>query len=174
MIVNEGFLFNYFYFTLQVSDQAGILKQEALKIISKRAEAFSDDIYFVALYLSPKRKSMAISKKKNYKDIRNGIVKLLFNWDFSRIHVSEVLSSLDLYENNVLPFTKAELDLVNPREFWKELVGHVQLRALAIKLFSIVPHSAEVERLFSSLGMIKSKSRNKLEIENLRQIAFIK
>ncbi|CAG8441495.1 5717_t:CDS:2 [Cetraspora pellucida] len=48
------------------------------------------------------------------------------------------------------------------------------LRHLATKVFAIVPHGAGCERLFSSLGLIKSKVRNKLTPDNLSIIGQLR
>lgn len=39
---------------------------------------------------------------------------------------------------------------------------------MAIKIFCIVPHAAEVERFFSALGGIQSAKQSQLTIQNMQ------
>lgn len=104
-------------------------KAHALAVISKRAREFSDDIYFIALFLSPAHKNMAIS--------------------------------VNLQKS--------------PRAFWSEFTGNSPLlRRFALKVLAIVPHGAACERLFSSLGLTKTKSRNRLSPDTLSRLGHIK
>jgi len=48
------------------------------------------------------------------------------------------------------------------------------LKALAIKLFSIVPHAAEVERFFSNLGGIQSIKCSRLTIPHLETLGTLR
>jgi hypothetical protein len=41
-------------------------------------------------------------------------------------------------------------------------------------LLSVRPHTAAVERLFSSLGLAKTKSRNQLSVEKLKMMSLIR
>ncbi|KAL6560361.1 hypothetical protein OROGR_003920 [Orobanche gracilis] len=48
------------------------------------------------------------------------------------------------------------------------------LRTFARKVFSIVPHGGPCERIFSTLGLIKTKPRKRQEVSSLNMIAQIK
>jgi hypothetical protein len=68
---------------------------------------------------------------------------------------------------------------VNLIEFWRELdtpkvdpLG-AELARLAMRIFSIVPNSAAVERLFSRFGIVHSKLRNRLQPEKVRKTVLI-
>jgi hypothetical protein len=45
---------------------------------------------------------------------------------------------------------------------------------LAIYIFNFVPNSASCERLFSDMGNIKTKKRNRLSVKKTRDCAFLK
>jgi hypothetical protein len=49
-----------------------------------------------------------------------------------------------------------------------------ELRELAINLYSIVPHGASVERLFSMLGWYNTDTRNSLQCTTVEAMAAIK
>ena len=53
-------------------------------------------------------------------------------------------------------------------------VGDHPLKAIAQILFSLVPHSAEVERLFSNLGGIQSAKRCNLSIDNFEMLGKLR
>ena len=62
----------------------------------------------------------------------------------------------------------------DPIRVWKILPSSNPLVQLAHLLFSFIPNSAETERLFSHMGDIKTKKRNRLGIQKLRDCALIK
>jgi hypothetical protein len=57
---------------------------------------------------------------------------------------------------------------------WKILDRQNPLVSLAILILSFVPNSASTERLFSSMGDIKTKKRNRLGVQKLRDCALVK
>ncbi|KAA8906714.1 hypothetical protein FN846DRAFT_778107, partial [Sphaerosporella brunnea] len=60
--------------------------------------------------------------------------------------------------------------------YWESLMvdsTQFPLKAIAIKLFRIVPHAADVERLFSALNRIHTDDRNCLHVETLKILAGV-
>ncbi len=54
--------------------------------------------------------------------------------------------------------------------YWKKLIlskEKMPLKIVAERLFSIIPHTAAVERSFSQLGMISTKRRNRISTSHL-------
>jgi len=62
----------------------------------------------------------------------------------------------------------------NPRIYWNLIVGVPTVQKFALKIFSIVPHGAAVERLFSTLSLCKSKIRNRLSVQMLKNMALLR
>jgi hypothetical protein len=62
----------------------------------------------------------------------------------------------------------------DPIRVWKILDRQNPLVNLAILILSFVPNSASTERLFSSMGDIKTKKRNRLGVQKLRDCALVK
>lgn len=52
--------------------------------------------------------------------------------------------------------------------------GANALVKFALRLFAIVPNSAGVERLFSMLGIVVTKHRNRLGVEKARKVVLVK
>ena len=62
------------------------------------------------------------------------------------------------------------------RDWWKSLLVSITshpLKALAIKLFSIVPHVAEVEHFFSNLGGIQSVKCSHLTVSHVETLGTL-
>lgn len=81
---------------------------------------------------------------------------------------------LKVYHNGDAPFNGGKSD---GKDWWKSLVVNVNshpLKALAIKLFSIVPHAAEIERFFSNLGGIQSIKRSNLTIPHMQTFGTLR
>lgn len=62
----------------------------------------------------------------------------------------------------------------DPVRVWRTLNVENPLVKLAILVLSFVPNSASTERIFSSMGDIKTKKRNKLGVQKLRDCALVK
>ncbi len=66
-------------------------------------------------------------------------------------------------------FEKETVESVNTLEWWKSLaiikgcIGDKELAAIEI-LFTAIATSAEIERMFSSFGLVHSKLRNQLGV----------
>ncbi|KAG8879540.1 hypothetical protein FRC20_000112 [Serendipita sp. 405] len=85
-------------------------------------------------------------------------------------------ASLHLSEHKRVATETGNLDL---RKIWSSIdtgiwKGSNQLVKLAIRIFSVVGNSADCERLFSAMGDIHSKKRNRLSEQRVRDIAVVK
>ncbi|KAL5701103.1 hypothetical protein ACHQM5_026478 [Ranunculus cassubicifolius] len=138
--------------TTKVADlQITVLKDHVLCAIGKKVKEFQDPIYFVALFLHPACKKMALSRMMTGELIMKGALEIAKAWHFNK------------------------RDTRSARDFWEKFAGSTALlRRFAMKVFSIVPHSAPCEQLFSTLGIIKTKPRNRLQVKSLNMLAQIK
>jgi len=81
---------------------------------------------------------------------------------------------LKTYHNGEAPFKGGKSDA---KDWWKSLVVDIKshpLKVLAVKLFSIVPHAAEVERFFSNLGGVQSVKRSNLSIPHMQTLGTLR
>ncbi len=64
----------------------------------------------------------------------------------------------------------------NVTAWWRgvKYAGNAELAVLAEVLFSVVPHSASVERVFSDFGWFQSKRRTRLDPDTIGKLATIK
>ncbi|RIB00866.1 hypothetical protein C2G38_2232651 [Gigaspora rosea] len=151
------------------------LETHALGIISKRAREFSDDIYFIALFLSSAYKNMAISRYMNKDHIIYGCIELARAWNFKKKNAILLRKELIGYNNNAL-FKSLLVNLQkSPRAFWSEFTGNSPLlRRFALKVLAIAPYGAACKQLFSFLDLTKAKSRNRLSPNTLFRLGHIK
>lgn len=119
--------------------------QDVKRIIGVREKKYDKDIYFVALYLSPRFRNIAKSKRKTFVHMKYAIFLLAKNWDFGRDEVDQLNVDLSHYDNYDIAFGNAESLPKEPRKYWQQIVNVPSLRKLVLKLFSIVPHGAAVE-----------------------------
>ncbi|CAG8693720.1 439_t:CDS:2, partial [Cetraspora pellucida] len=122
-------------------------KAHVLAVISRRAREFSDDIYFVALFLSPTYKKMAMSRYMNGERLVRGCLELARVWNFKKPDASLLLKELNSYKDGTPPFNRISTNLQqSPRSFWANFTGNSPLlRQFAMKVFAIVPHGAAYE-----------------------------
>ncbi|CAG8545044.1 5471_t:CDS:2 [Ambispora leptoticha] len=111
------------YIHLEISkleeDSISGFKAHALTVISRRAREFSNDIYFIALFLSPVYKSMAISKHMNGDRLLRGCLELARVWMFDKRDASLLFKELINYKDNNPPFDRISPNIQqSPRSFW--------------------------------------------------------
>jgi hypothetical protein len=71
--------------------------------------------------------------------------------------------------------TKYSCSYFSPKTWWKMVEDPNDfLKSLALKLFSITPHSAACERAFSMLGFLYGKRRQCLSISTIEMLAKIR
>ncbi|KAK2463975.1 hypothetical protein APHAL10511_004026 [Amanita phalloides] len=63
---------------------------------------------------------------------------------------------------------------LDPLDAWQVLDKTNPLVTLAIYVFNFIPNSASCERLFSEMGNVKTKKRNRLSVKKTRDCAFLK
>src|SRR6266498_5092526 len=87
----------------------------------------------------------------------------------------ELLAQLQKYFDKAKPYDSSyTVNQDTPYLWWNSIIdGRSSLSRLAKVIFSITPHSASCERLFSALGWIFGKRRTNLCTETLESMAKI-
>ena len=91
----------------------------------------------------------------------------------------ELMHQMKLYRTRQKPFDIDLGDSEFPITWWSSMEDNFSkekdyLVQLALKLYSVTPHAAGCERVWSSLGWLYGKRRNRLElnkIENMYKLA---
>nr|CCA27740.1 predicted protein putative [Albugo laibachii Nc14] len=158
----------------------GELKQHCLSTIQRRFEEyFRNPIYVVALFLHPKYKSLAISSELyNTKDAYGDIIFFASVWRFTKAEVRDMREAVRDYSKGIGYFADFDGVVTYPTEWWRNVKskqpGIEGLRKLAILVHGIVPHVADIERMFSLLGYQHTKSRNNMSTSTLKKIGQLK
>ena len=147
-------------------------KVAVLTAISSLAKRLNHPAYFVALFLNPGWQTMAISRKYNIESITKEILILAKRFGFPRSQCIELKS--DVADYIVLAQARGNWDGIELWRWWDQQLRCQQLRLFALKLLSVRPHTAAVERLFSSLSFTKTKSRSQLGVERMKMMAVIR
>ncbi|KAL5732222.1 hypothetical protein ACHQM5_004869 [Ranunculus cassubicifolius] len=153
------------------------LRDHILCATRKIVKEYEDPIYFIALFLHPACKNLAMSQKMTGEKIVREALEIAKVWRFTKNEAGSLFKELINYKNGDAPFSDLnERSGRSARDFWDKFCGaSPMLRRFAKKLFAILPHSGSCERLFSTLGLINTKtSSNRLELERLNMVAQIK
>src|SRR4029077_11205498 len=123
------------------------------------------------LFLNPGWQTMAISRKYHAESIAKEVLILAKNFGFSKSQCIQLIS--DISDYIILVQERGQWDDTNPWNWWSQQLKCQQLRLLALKILSVRLHTAAVERLFSSLGLSKTKPQNRLNVEKMKMMALI-
>ncbi|KIO32494.1 hypothetical protein M407DRAFT_66689 [Tulasnella calospora MUT 4182] len=136
------------------------------------------DIHFLALYLHPLCRRLAVSnapRSRKFKEVCVIAGTLAKKLGWTQNITTKLLSDLQEYHACRPPFTGGTAD---GAAWWRELPGvsatEHPLKGMALIIFAIVPHTAEVERVFSSLGGFHSPRRSRLSVENLEMLGKLR
>ncbi|TFY74737.1 hypothetical protein EWM64_g9275 [Hericium alpestre] len=135
------------------------------------------DIHWFALFLHPLCRKLAISSALHSRTISKAYeiaVDLAQRWNWTEQAAMQLIRDIKIYYNGEPPFAGGS---ANAKDWWTNLTTSAAdhpLKALALKIFKIVPHAADVERLFSNLAGIQSVKQSKLSIEHLETFGTLR
>lgn len=151
--------------------------RHAKEVLRKTFHRMNHDVHFLALFLHPLCRRLALSNWKlarTYADVVRIALKLAQKWGWPMKAATQLTKDLHEYSLVQGPFVGG---LTNAQTWWENLPISAEVRpikSMAILLFSIVPHSAEVERLFSDLANIEGKKRTHLDVETLQSLGRLR
>src|SRR6266542_4259612 len=93
-----------------------------------------------------------------------------------RLSAETLISHLSKFKERNSPYgVRYDCQISKPLTWWNLIEDKYEnLQLLAKKIFSIVPHSAFYERVFSALGWFYGKKRQRLGINNLESLSKIR
>jgi hypothetical protein len=128
------------------------------------------DHHLLALFLHPLAQNLALSQHvhaRNFADICRIAMALAHRWGWNQGAAKKLLDHLQQYRANQGIF---EGGLSNAEQWWKHqpvTAEQCPLKAMALIMHAIVPHSAELERLFSDLGKTQGDSQSNLDVTTI-------
>ncbi|VDB95632.1 unnamed protein product [Peniophora sp. CBMAI 1063] len=148
------------------------LLEHAQTVFSRRFAFMITPIHALALYLHPMCRALALSKATgggfSYDLMLKTALGIVQKWRFKkgRAVAKALIADMEEYQACRGVFAGGQTDAYT---WWTSrplIRSEHPLRVLAEMLHSIVPHSAEIERLFSQLGGVQTPKRCNLTVEN--------
>jgi hypothetical protein len=160
---------------LEEDEDAGFLTH-AKSVFDRRFKYIATPIHWLALFLHPLCRKLAVSETAHGHSLTFMIqtaLKLAQQWRWTEGKARQLREDLQAYYHCKSPFSGGSK---NAKEWWEAIpTGKYDgIRSLAIILASIVPHSADVERLFSDLGATQTPRRNGMTIEHMEKYGKIR
>ncbi|KAF9000108.1 ribonuclease H-like domain-containing protein [Cyathus striatus] len=148
--------------------------RHAKETVTHYFHAMNTELHWLALFLHPLCCKLAIISSvhsQTTKDAFRIALGIAEKWGWSRKHAEQLLKDIQAYANEELPFKGGKADAI---VWWKSVIGFHPIQTFAIKMMSIVPHAAEVERFFSNLGGVQSVKRSQLTIAHLESLGTLR
>jgi len=146
-------------------------------VINTQFHAMNTDLHWLALFLHPLCRKLVISiavHSRKVEDAYQIAAHIAKSWGWTKEMAIALITDIKAYSTGMAPFQGRIADV---KDWWKSLLvmasGH-PLKALAIKIFSIVPHAAEVEQFFSNLGGVQSVKCSRLTVPHLETLGTLR
>ena len=127
--------------------------RHATEVLTAEFHALNTDLHWFALFLHPLCQKLAICAVTHSRTLKDSI-QIAFGitkkWNWSEVMAQKLARDLKDYFVGKDPFAGGWCDA---RDWWTSLVATAldhPLKAMAIRIFAIVPHTADVERYFFS------------------------
>ncbi|CAB5164801.1 unnamed protein product [Rhizophagus irregularis] len=156
-------------------DDYKTLKNSCIRIFNRRFAEYDEDIYLLAFFLHPYYKGLGV-RNQQFDRIQKAALRLWKALGHKKASGLELHSQIRSYFDNAKPYDaqySPEHDV--PYLWWNSIIDgkFSSLSRFSKVIFSITPHSASCERLFSSLGWMFGKKRTNLSAQTIESMAKI-
>ena len=161
--------FGYFMqCTLECNDEN--YQEIMTRRLERRWKTWEQPLLILSFFLHPSYKLQFFTPnpKLSHINLNKWVQYYYIRW-FGKKPTNMIQESL-AYKENLFPFNESSLLELEktPLNYWSFLSDSFpELSQVATKLFSICVNSASCERLFSSMGFLHTKRRNKLNVSKL-------
>ncbi|KAF7342477.1 DUF659 domain-containing protein [Mycena venus] len=159
-------------------DEDASFLAHAKETFDRRFIKIATPVHWLALFLHPSCRKLALSgdsakgQGKSLNFMLNATLKIAQQWQWDEAKARQLVADIKDYERFTVPFSGTA---TNAKAWWEAIPKkHDGLRTLAIVLQSIVPHPADVERLFSGLGGIQSPHRNGWLVDTMEKVGRVR
>ncbi|GES75999.1 ribonuclease H-like domain-containing protein [Rhizophagus clarus] len=161
-----------FFKQMPVNDYRS-LKNSCIKAFNERYKEFDEDIYLLAFFLHPQYKGAGIHNTQ-FERIQKTALNIWKNLGYKKTSGLELKAQLRKYLDQDNPYSALYSNNDGPFQWWNLIIdGRSSLSRLAKIVFSITPHSASCERLFSALGWMFGKRRTNLNVQTIECMSKI-
>lgn len=149
----------------------------AKTVFNRRFHIMNTPIHSLALFLHPLARRLAISQAASGRTLPFLIktaLEIAQQWRWKKENAEKLITDLKMYSRCEGAFAGGQADGI---DWWKGLLidaNNHPLKIFAIRILSIVPHAADVERLFSQLGGVQSVKRCNLSVENFERMGKLR
>ncbi|KAK7021420.1 hypothetical protein VNI00_017330 [Paramarasmius palmivorus] len=155
-------------------DQAFL--DHAQAVFNKHFWKIAIPIHKLALFLHPLCHQLAVCDKVGFKlgDMKRTALGLAKKWNWNQGEAKALAEDIDRYYKCKEPFMGGD---ENAHNWWKSLPLNSKkhpIKSLAIIIHSIVPHTADVERLFLQLGGVQSPKCSNLSVLVFEKLATVR
>ena len=164
--------------TIQLKpDDDPAFTQHAQNQVRRRFHEMNTTLHWFALFLHPLARALAISSAPHSRTLKHAYdfaFDVAERWNWSKDTVTKLIQDIGKYHRGEAPFAGG---IADARAWWNGLPithGQCPLKAMAVRIFSIVPHAAEIERLFSDLGGVQSPRRCRLSVPHMETLGILR
>ncbi|CAB5180156.1 unnamed protein product [Rhizophagus irregularis] len=162
------------FFKSMPTDDYKELRNSCISIFNKRYKEFDEDIYLLGFFLHPKYRGHGM-RNNQFERLRKCALRIWKNLGHKKNFGLELDVQLRAYFDNSEPYNTSYSVHDTAYHWWNSIVDgkFSSLSRLAKVIFSITPHSASCERLFSAMGWLFGKRRINLQPETIETMAKI-
>ncbi|CAG8820904.1 9265_t:CDS:2, partial [Racocetra persica] len=137
--------------------------------------SFDCDNYLLAYFLHPGYRGIGL-REQQFQTIAKAAIKIWQEKGHDQYECADLVALMRQFREKEdgfdLPYS---FEKDTPLLWWMtNHIGSNSIVQLAIKIFSITPHSADCERTFSSLGWLYGKRRQRLSLSRIQAMAQIR
>lgn len=147
-------------------------------VFNQEFKHINSDLLCLTLFLHPFCRKLAVHRRatgRTLEELKAKALALAKQLKWSKSVAITLNRNLDDYARGNAPFNcRPHRDALT---YWKNLPisgEDCPLKSLAITLFNIVPHAADVERLFSNLGGIQGATRCRLAVPTFETLGRLR
>ena len=149
----------------------------AISVLMKEFHSINSPLHWFALFLHPLCHNLAISSATHSRKIEDAMrigLDLARRFGWTEDAARQLVKNINAYVSGSDPF---EGGTSNRLDWWKALpvkVSEYPLKSMGIRILSIIPHTGEVERLFSNLGHIQGVRRCNLSVPHMQTLGSLR
>ncbi|KAL7284481.1 hypothetical protein ACG7TL_001772 [Trametes sanguinea] len=153
------------------------LTHHAQRTVRRGFHKMNTDLHWFALFLHPLGRRLAVSSATNSRKVTDAFqiaLDLAKSWNWSEESAKQLIADIQQYTNGEAPFSGG---IADAKSWWSGPLINKKahpIMAMALRIFSIVPHSAEIERLFSNLGGVQSVKRCRLSVPHMETLGILR
>ena len=145
----------------------------AYRVFNRRFHSMNTSLHSLALFLHPMCRTLAVTNSAKGRPLEFMIrtaLEIAKKWNWTEEQARLLIEDINMYYVVKAPFIGGRRDGL---DWWESLPVSAKqhpIKKLAIVILSIVPHSAEVERVFSALGGIQTVKQSNLAVNTLEKL----